>query len=192
VTSPVLIAHHRRKLIQAAVYFAANTKGCGKVKLFKLLYLLDFAHFRETGRSVTGLDYVAWKLGPVPVELAQEWDQLEPDMAAALDIVPEKVIDHVRETVVPKVPFDDSFFTRRELALMERIARQHANDLSKPMVNVTHEERGPWAAIWDNGRGSNERIPYALGVAEGTPHRDAVLEAAREYEAIAAAQRARD
>ncbi len=21
----------------------------------------------------------------------------------------------------------------------------------KPMVNVTHEERGPWAAIWDNG-----------------------------------------
>lgn len=188
----MLISYHRRKLIQAAVYFASNTKGCGKVKLFKLLYLLDFAHFRETGRSVTGLEYVAWKLGPVPVDLVQEWDQLEPDMAAAIDIVPEKVIDHVRETVVPKVRFDDSLFTRRELALMERIARQHANDLSKPMVNVTHEERGPWAAIWDNGRGSNERIPYTLGVAENTPNRDAVLEAAQEYEGIVAAQRAHD
>ena len=59
------------------------------------------------------------------------------------------------------------------------------------MVNVTHEERGPWATIWDNGRGFNERIPDTLGVAETMPNRDAVLEAAREYESISAAQRAR-
>ncbi len=187
----MLISRNRQKLIQAAVYFASTTEGCGKVKLFKLLYLLDFAHFRETGQSVTGLDYVAWKLGPVPVELAQEWDQLEPDMAAALEIVPEKVIDHVRERVVPKVSFDDSLFTGRALSLMQRVAEQHAKDLSKPMVNVTHEERGPWAAIWDNGRGLNDRIPYTLGVAENTPNRDAVLEAAQEYESIRAAHRDR-
>lgn len=187
----MLIARNRQKLIQAAVYFARNTQGCGKVKLFKLLYLLDFAHYRETGRSVTGLNYVAWKLGPVPVELAQEWDQLEPDMAAAIDIVPETVIDHVRDRVVPKTAFNDSFFTHRELALMQRIAQQHDMDLSKPMVNVTHEERGPWATIWDNGRGSNERIPYVLSVAENAPNRDAVLESAREYEAMSAAERAR-
>jgi len=187
----VLISRNRQKLIQAAVYFASNTLGCGKVKLFKLLYLLDFAHFRETGQSVTGLDYVAWKLGPVPVELAQEWDQLEPDLAAAIEIVPEKVIDYERERVVPKVRFDDSLFSRRELALMQRIVEQHAKDLSRPMVNVTHEERGPWATIWDNGRGFNDRIPYTLGVTERTPNRDAVLEAAREYESISAAQRAR-
>lgn len=185
----MLISRNRQKLIQAAVYFASNTQGCGKVKLFKLLYLLDFAHFRETGRSVTGLDYVAWKLGPVPLELVQEWDQLEPDLAASLDIVPEKVIDHVRDRVVPKVAFDDSHFTPRELSLMQRIAEQHDKDLSQPMVNVTHEERGPWATIWDNGRGSNERIPYVLGVADGSPNRDAVLEAARDYEAISTAQK---
>ena len=187
----MLISRNRQKLIQAAVYFASNTDGCGKVKLFELLYLLDFAHFRATGRSVTGLDYVAWKLGPVPVELAQEWDPLEPDMAVAISIEPEQVVDHVRERVVPRVPFDDSLFTRRELELMQRIAQQHACDLSKPMVNVTHEERGPWAAIWDNGRGFNERIPYTLGVPENAPYRDAVLEAASEYEGIDAAQRTR-
>ena len=106
----MLIARDRQKLIQACVYFAANTRNCGKVKLFKLLYLLDFAHFRVTGRRVTGLDYVAWKLGPVPIELMQEWDQLEPDLAEAIDIVPEQVIDHVRERVVARVAFDDSFF----------------------------------------------------------------------------------
>ena len=35
------------------MYFASNTRHCGKAKLFKLLHLLDFTHFRETGRSVT-------------------------------------------------------------------------------------------------------------------------------------------
>src|SRR5690606_25051292 len=102
----MLIGRDRQKLIQACVYFATNTQGCGKVKLFKLLYLLDFAHFRETGRSVTGLDYLAWRLGPVPIELAQEWDELEPDLAEAVEIVPEQVFDHVRERVVAKVAFD--------------------------------------------------------------------------------------
>ncbi len=97
----------------------------------------------------------------------------------------------MRERVIPKTPFDDSLFTRRELVLMQGIVERHAKDLSKPMVNVTHEERGPWATIWDNGRGSNDRIPYTLGVSESTENRDAVLEAAREYESISAAQRAR-
>ena len=149
----MLIGRDRQKLIQACVYFATHTQGCGKVKLFKLLYLLDFAHFRETGRSVTGLDYLAWRLGPVPIELAQEWDELEPDLAAAIEIVLEQVFDHVRERVVPRVGFDDSHFTRRELSLLRQLAEQYATDLSQPMVNVTHADRSPWATIWDGGRG---------------------------------------
>jgi hypothetical protein len=71
----MLISRNREKLINIVVYFASNTRHCGKVKLFKLLYLLDFTHFRGTGRSVTGLDYRAWKMGPVPFGLMQEWDE---------------------------------------------------------------------------------------------------------------------
>ncbi len=183
----MLISRNREKLINAVVYFASNTQHCGKVKLFKLLYLLDFAHFRETGRSVTGLDYRAWKMGPVPLDLMQEWDQLEPDMANAIDIVPEKVIDYIRERVVPKVAFDPSSFTRRELRLMHDIGARFRDELTKPLVGFTHEDRGPWDKIWDSGRGNNERIPYALALADSDPNREAILDAAREYEGIAAA-----
>jgi len=185
----MLISRNREKLINAVVYFAANTQHCGKVKLFKLLYLLDFAHFRETGRSVTGLEYRAWKMGPVPLELAQEWEQLEPDMATAVDIVPEKVIDYVRERVVPKVSFDESPFTRRELRFMEDLATRFRDELTKPLIGFTHEDRGPWDKIWDSGRGNNERIPYALAISDSDPNRDAILESAREYEGIEAAAR---
>lgn len=183
----MLISRERQKLVNAIVYFAANTEYCGKVKLFKLLYLLDFAHFRETGRSVTGLEYRAWKLGPVPLDLMQEWEQLEPDLAEAVAIVPEQVIDYYRERVVPKVAFDDSSFTRRELRLMAELAARFREEQTRPLINFTHAERGPWDKIWDSSRGNNERIPYALALSDDDPNREAILEAAREFESMTAA-----
>ena len=181
----MLISTSRQKLVNAVVYFARNTQYCGKVKLFKLLYLLDFAHFRETGRSVTGMEYLAWKLGPVPLELEQEWDQLEADLGASVEIRPAKVIDYTREEVVARVEFDESPFTKRELRIMAELAARFRDEKSRPLINITHSERGHWDKIWDSGRGNNVRIPYSLAVPDDAPNRDAILEAAREYEAMA-------
>src|SRR3972149_1376061 len=77
----MLLSHEREKLINAIIFFADNTRFLGKTKLCKLLYFLDFGHFKETGRSVTGMDYYAWKMGPVPVDLYEEVEAPEPDMA---------------------------------------------------------------------------------------------------------------
>jgi uncharacterized phage-associated protein len=183
----MIISHEREKLINAVVFFAEHTRYCGKIKLIKLLYLLDFEHFRQTGRNVTGMEYHAWKMGPVPVSFYQEWDDLDPDLAAAIEIQPEKVVDYTRETIKPKITFDPSHFSKRELRLMEELAVRFHDDYSKPMVNVTHAEQGPWATIWDGGSGNNERIPYRLAVREDDPQREAILESADHYAAIATA-----
>lgn len=183
----MFISTTREKLVNTILFFAANTKYCGKVKLFKLLYLLDFAHFRETGRSVTGLDYRAWKMGPVPLELMQEWEQLEPDLADAVTIEPRQVVNYVRDQVVPRRAFDDALFSKRELRLMQSLAEKYRDEMTKPLIGLTHAEFGPWDKIWDAGRGNNARIPYSLAVDDNDPNRDAILAAAREYEAIAAA-----
>lgn len=176
-----MLNRDREKLINAVLYFAHNTKHCGKIKVLKLLYLLDFEHFRQTGRSVTGMDYLAWKMGPVPFELYQEWDVLAPDLAAAIEIVPTKVIDLMREEVHPRVAFDDSHFSKRELRLMDELATRFADEYSKSLIGVTHRELGPWQKIWDSGRGNNERIPYALAVTDDDPHREAILESALQH-----------
>ncbi len=180
----MLISHHREKLINAAIYFAVNTRHCGKIKLIKLLYLLDFEHYRQTGTSVTDLDYLAMKMGPVPMTLFEEWDALEPDFAEAIDIVPVQVIDYWRMEVRPKRAFDDSHFSRRELRLMAELASRFRDDYSQPMINVTHAERGPWDAIWDNGRGALMRIPYSLAIRADDPHAEIVRESAEEHEAV--------
>lgn len=180
-------SHQREKLINAAVFFAENTHYCGKIKLIKLLYLLDFEHFRQTGHNVTGMEYRALKMGPVPMELFEEWDALLPDFSAAVDIVPVKVIDHTREQVVPKRPFDDRHFTRREIRLMSELAAKYRDEFCRPLINFTHAELSPWAKIWEGGRGNLERIPYSLAVQDDDPNRVATFEAVEEHQGILAA-----
>jgi uncharacterized phage-associated protein len=135
------------------------------------------------------MDYLAWKMGPVPSDLVQEWDEPEVDLIKAFDIVPQKVIDYTRELVVPKIKFDDSQFTKRELRIMQELVTRFCDDYAMPMVNVTHQERGPWSKIWDEGRGNNTRIPYTLAIPDDDPNREAILQAAHEREGILAAAR---
>ena len=80
----MLELYNRDKLINSIIYLVNNVSHCGKVKLFKLLYFLDFEHYNQTGRSVTGMEYFAWKMGPVPTELYEEIEAPEPDMAEIL------------------------------------------------------------------------------------------------------------
>jgi hypothetical protein len=56
----------REKMLHAIVFFVQGTRPCGEVKLWRLLYLLDFGIYRQTGRSVTGLSYSRAAGGPGP------------------------------------------------------------------------------------------------------------------------------
>ncbi|HSD37045.1 MAG TPA: Panacea domain-containing protein [Rhodocyclaceae bacterium] len=172
---------NRNRLINAIVFFAENTQHCGKIKLFKLLYLLDFENFRQTGKSVTGFEYQAWKFGPVPFELMEEWEEFGPDMAQAIRIEPEKIYDHTRMSVRVNegVAFDPEDFTPRQLRIMEELATKYRTNYSLPMVELTHEENGAWDKVWHNGAGAQKVIPYDLAVGD-VPERDEVLSVAAE------------
>ncbi len=180
----MLVSRSRDKLINAILYFAEHTRGLGKIKLFKLLYLLDFEHFRQTGRPVTGMEYRAWKMGPVPAALVQVWDDLDADLAEAIEVRPERVFDYVRENVIAKRAFDNAHFTPRELRILGELAARYADDSSEKMIDVTHDENGAWAIVWQDGTGSDRVIDYRLALAEDDPNREAILRAAAEYEAI--------
>lgn len=180
----MLVSRSRDKLINAILYLAERTRGLGKIKLFKLLYLLDFEHFRQTGRPVTGMEYRAWKMGPVPAALVQIWDDLDADLAEAIEIRPEKVYDYVRENVIPRRGFDNAHFTPRELRILADLVARYADDLSEKMTDITHVENGAWARVWQDGAGTDQVIDYRLALAENDPDREAILQAAPEYEAI--------
>ena len=166
--SHATVSNKRQKLINTIVFFAANTQFCGKIKLFKLLYLMDFEHFSQTGKSITGFEYQAWKFGPVPADLMEEWEELGSDMAQAVHIESEKVYDHERQAVKVNdgIVFDDNYFTPRELRIMDNISHKYRDTLSGKLIDVTHEQNGAWDKVWQEGMGDRNAIPYSLALDE--------------------------
>ncbi|MGE4532096.1 Panacea domain-containing protein [Halomonas sp.] len=179
----MLISHEREKLINAIIFFATNTHYLGKIKLFKLLYFLDFEHFKATGRSVTELEYYAWKMGPVPTKLFEELEAPEPDLAQALEIdrVPTRY-ERPMLSFTPRVEFDASHFSKREMRLMERLAREFEDTKAEDMIEATHLENQPWDRVWNQYGGRQEQIPYELAVRD--QEREAVLAVARGHREV--------
>jgi uncharacterized phage-associated protein len=173
------VSHDREKLINAMVFFAKNTNHCGKIKLFKLLYLLDFEHFAQTGLSVTGLEYRAWQNGPVPRALYKEWESPNEDFTDALEVKRVPIGDYTMQLVCAKRDFDEDHFTKRELGLMHRFAQLYRDARSVPMVQTTHVANGAWAKVWETP-GNDNPIPYELAVPADAAHREQILENAKE------------
>ncbi len=160
----MLITRDRDKLINTVVYFASKTEYCGKVKLFKLLYFLDFEHFKLTGRSVTGLDYYAWKMGPVPTQLYDEIQSPDCDMAAAVEFVEIPVYrgNSTMLKVNPKSEFNPNNFTKRELKIMDSLCSKYSATKAEDMIEATHLENMPWDRVYNKENRQRELIPYEL------------------------------
>ena len=178
----MIIEHNREKLINAIIYFLNSTKFCGKTKLFKLLYYLDFMHFRETGRSVTGVDYYAWQFGPVPKTLAEEIKSPEPDLNTSISIQENNTDFTVMK---PKRKFDDAFFTKREMRLLENVAYIFKDAKADDMVETSHLPNHPWDKTIKS-KGEPAKIDYTLALddTEASLSLDEVLERLRDREEI--------
>lgn len=162
----MLVTHEREKLIQAINFFVRHTRKCGKVKLFKLLYFLDFEHFKRTGRSVTGQTYNAWKMGPVPVALFEEINDPQPDLAEAIEFAERQIQGGERTmlAIKPKIDFSDRHFTAREMMIMRNLAKEYEDAAADDMIEATHLENLPWDKIYNQQGQKQQVIPYELAL----------------------------
>jgi uncharacterized phage-associated protein len=177
----MLQEHSREKLLNAIVFFVQNTYPCGKTKLYKLLYFLDFQHFTETGRSVTDLEYFAWPMGPVPRELHQELLMPAQDLAASFEI--ENVTLRNGQDMLklkPLKPFDAAHFSKREMRIMQSLAKEFRGHNADQMIEETHLENFPWHQVYVVEGRKQELIPYDLALKKG--NKDEVISAIRDHE----------
>jgi uncharacterized phage-associated protein len=177
---------NRDKLLHAIVFFVRNTRACHKVKLYKLLYFLDFEIYRQTGKPATGLLYFAWRMGPVPGQLQDEFRSPPQDMRSALAVFTVPGGDPDSDgplNITPRVGFDESHFTRRELGVMERLVEIYREAPASTMSEVSHLRGQPWHRIYTVENKPRALIPYTLAL-DGRP--DSVTrEQADEIEAEA-------
>lgn len=162
----MIVSHDREKMLHALIYFIGATKHAHTLKLFKLLNFLDFEHFRQTGFTVTGLEYSALPKGPVPMELWRELKNgVRADFAKAITVVVEKdsVTDEVaRRDLKPRVGFNPKLFSKRELAIMDRLVEFFHDTKGDDMSEFSHYRKMPWRKVFKNGEGENKSIPFEL------------------------------
>lgn len=160
----MLIEHNREKLIEAVKFFALHTKKLGKTKLYKLLYFLDFTHFRDTGKPVTGLEYFAWPMGPVPVELQNEFPNPSADWDGNCTF--KKVRTQAGEMLAVNATstFDGTYFSKRELRIMSELANEFKDSTAEQMVERTHLENLPWHQIYEVEKRKQAPIPYDMSL----------------------------
>jgi len=137
----MIITHSREKLINAVLFFAKKTKFCGKTKILKLLFEFDFEHFKQTGKSATGLSYSALRMGPVPIALFKElYGTMRQDLADAIKIVFYGGL----QQIIPKKNFNSKYFTKREKKLLENFVEIFRDATAEQMKESSHRKDGPW------------------------------------------------
>jgi len=161
---------YRSKLLNAILFFASNTKRVNLGKLSKLLYFLDFVHFKQTGYPSIGLEYYAFERGPVPrdfwVEIrdANVPEDFQGRIGLILrtdDFSPTYKEVEIRALEKP----DLSVFTPREIKILEILAFIYKEARASDISEVTHLPQQPWD-ITIKKKGKNKPIDYLLSVDE--------------------------
>jgi uncharacterized phage-associated protein len=141
------------KLRSTIARIARACPGLGKVKLFKLLYLIDFTAHARLGHSVTGEMYESFEMGPVPVTLWKRFNDITREcvrveaVPTSLGIAEQQMTarDGCPERLVPE-----------EAGIVDEIMRRFGNYSGNGLRELTHKQV-PYLAT---SRG--DAIPYGL------------------------------
>jgi uncharacterized phage-associated protein len=150
---PTINEDKYKQVILFLLNSAAYNALLGKVKLFKLLYYIDFDHYQHYKTSVTGDVYHKWPYGPVGDKTEQILSEMESE--EMISITRRQVGDfsqYVFETFAQ--PADA--FSSSEMEVLKLVVKKWANHTTNEIIAATHGE-APWRAVemWDE-------IPYSL------------------------------
>ena len=159
---------YRKKLLNATLFFARNTRHSNLTKLLKLLYFLDFTHFKQTGYPSIGLTYYAFPKGPVPKDfwLEVKDGNVPDDFADKLALIRRvDELDPSRKEVEfrAKADPDLSVFTPREIEILDNLAFIFREARAWEMSEVSHLPRQPWDTTIKE-LGEKRPIDYLLAI----------------------------
>lgn len=150
------------------LFFARNTRSLNLTKLCKLLYFLDFTHFRQTGYPSIGLQYYTFKKGPVPKDFWLEIkdgnvpEDFKGRLALTLKI--DELAPSYKEMDIQAIKAPDmSIFTPREIEILGNLAFIYKDAKAWEISEVTHLLNEPWDTTIKKS-GENAPINYLLGI----------------------------
>lgn len=109
-----------------------------KTKLNKLSFYSDFLNFKSYKESITGMQYLKWEHGPVPLEYDKFFDVL---LESNWIGVKETAIgEHLDELFYCKTIPDIGMFTPRELKIISFVTNYFKHFTAKKIRDFSHDE----------------------------------------------------
>ncbi len=128
----------------------------------KLLYFLDFIHFKQTGKAVTDLDYFAWEQGPVPKVFFEEISKTPRKDLTSLVTFQDR--GEFQKTIPKKgKKVDLDYFSHRELKLLKKISYIFKDVQADDISDISHLPNEPWRKTKET-KGIFQLIDYNLAI----------------------------
>ena len=139
------------RFTEMVVFFTHATKPW-KTKMNKLLFYADFLHFKRCGVSISGAQYRAIDMGPVP----NNYQSLFEYMANRDDVdIYQTVFNDggVGEQFKPNSErvFDPDLFDEKELETLKIVADKFERAKTQEIIDISHKEKA-WQENFSNGK----------------------------------------
>lgn len=144
------------KFSNMIIYFAETIQPF-KTKLNKLLFYADFLNYKKSGFSISGCNYRAIELGPVPNGYDTLFEYFKRNEFFNIDYIEFDNRENIGEQFVPnpQKAFDKDLFTKNEIESLHSIATYFKEASSEDIIDASHKEKA-----WEQREKKKELIEY--------------------------------
>ena len=154
----------RKRLDLAIGYFAKNyyerlKKFPTQTQVYKYLAFVDFTSVKERGRPVFGLDYIAMKWGPVPIEIYEEFKNINKvKQYPHFKVLKKGNITEIAPLLNQKLNMD--YFAEEELKLLDRFIEilVDKSNTSNHYSEASHQKIKAWKKAYS--KKPNSKMNY--------------------------------
>jgi len=132
------------KIGNTVIYLANRIPELNKTKILKLLFIIEEAAIKKTGKHFFGIDFQLWKYGPVAKDIYIDlttsiWDESPILLNEFIQRNP-----NAPENYIAKSDFNDDEFSDNDLMLLDRVVEFAKDKTAKYLVQHTHGTNSLW------------------------------------------------
>jgi len=126
------------------ILHCSGNSALWEVQLLKCMFYADFLNFKDSGISITGLQYANGPYGPIPNDYHTLFDYMKSLKLFEIEIIPNEAGEGHR--CIPLKKSDDTVFSGAEASLIKQICEKLTPLGSKKLSDKTHKEVEGWKA----------------------------------------------
>jgi uncharacterized phage-associated protein len=109
-------------------------------KMTKLLFYIDFAHFRERQQSITGLPWYRWDFGPAPACMYDLYEYLRDEGVIEIEEQEQDDGESIRRTFILADDSSIIFLDEDENRIIEEVVSRLGRLSARRLSKLSHEE----------------------------------------------------